>query len=218
MIDTYTMPIVFGAATLVFVVGLLVADWRDSRLGQWICKPLAAAGFLGAAHALGALDSTYGIWLFAGLVLSFGGDVLLIPKAKGAFLAGLVSFLLAHIAYAVAFYKLGVNVSSIAWTAGAGVLAGVLILPWLLPHTPPPMKGPVVVYTLAILTMVAMAGGAVGHEASLWVLIGAVAFLISDLAVARNRFVAPGLNNRLWGSPLYFGAQHILAWTLVWNG
>jgi uncharacterized membrane protein YhhN len=203
--------------TAIFVLGLLLSDHRESRLGQWICKPLAAAGFLWAGLALGALDSSYGTWLFVGLVFSFWGDVLLIPKAKGAFLAGLISFLFAHIAYAIAFFQLGVDMTSIVWTAGAGVLGGVLILPWLLPHTPAAMKGPVVVYTLAILTMVAMAGGAVGHGASLWVLVGAVAFLISDLAVARNRFVAPGLVNRLWGAPLYFGAQHILAWTLGCN-
>ena len=218
MIETYPWPLLSGALTAVSVLALLIADWRSSRLGQWITKPLAAIGFLLAALTLNALDSSYGVWLFVGLVLSFGGDVLLIPESKKAFLAGLVSFLLAHVAYAVAFASLGLDTMGLVYTGITGLVGGALILPWLLPHTPQRMKVPVIVYTLAILCMVTLAGGAVAQGANHWVLIGAVAFLISDLAVARNRFVAPGLNNRLWGAPLYFGAQHILAWTLVWHG
>jgi hypothetical protein len=43
------------------------------------------------------------------------------------------------------------------------------------------------------------------------VLIGAVAFYVSDLAVARQRFVRQQVLNRLWGLPLYYGAQLLLA-------
>jgi hypothetical protein len=31
--------------------------------------------------------------------------------------------------------------------------------------------------------------------------------------VARDQFVAPGYKNRLWGLPLYFGSQMLLAWS-----
>jgi len=45
-----------------------------------------------------------------------------------------------------------------------------------------------------------------------WVrLAGAVTFYVSDLSVARDRFLAPGFVNRLWGLPLYYGAQLLLA-------
>jgi hypothetical protein len=33
------------------------------------------------------------------------------------------------------------------------------------------------------------------------------------MAVARNRFVAPGVVNRMWGLPLYYLAQVLLAST-----
>jgi len=42
-------------------------------------------------------------------------------------------------------------------------------------------------------------------------LTGALMFLVSDLAVARDRFVAQGFINRLWGLPLYYAAQLVLA-------
>jgi hypothetical protein len=46
------------------------------------------------------------------------------------------------------------------------------------------------------------------------ILAAAVAFYLSDLAVARDRFVAPGFRNRLWGLPLYYGAQLLFVWTV----
>ena len=42
-------------------------------------------------------------------------------------------------------------------------------------------------------------------------LVGAVMFYGSDLAVARDRFVAPGFSNRAWGLPLYYAAQLVIA-------
>jgi hypothetical protein len=38
-----------------------------------------------------------------------------------------------------------------------------------------------------------------------------LAFYLSDLAVARDRFVARAFVNRLWGLPLYYAAQILFA-------
>ena len=43
--------------------------------------------------------------------------------------------------------------------------------------------------------------------------LGAGLFLVSDLFVARQRFVAPGFVNRLFGLPLYYVGQLLLAST-----
>lgn len=40
-------------------------------------------------------------------------------------------------------------------------------------------------------------------------------FWCSDLAVARDRFIAPGFVNRLWGLPLYYAAQVAFAWSVA---
>ena len=53
----------------------------------------------------------------------------------------------------------------------------------------------------------ALAAGAARGGGPPLVLPAAVAFLLSDLSVARDRFVRPGLCNHLWGLPLYYAAQ-----------
>jgi hypothetical protein len=63
-----------------------------------------------------------------------------------------------------------------------------------------------------------MCVAAAGHAAAAgrWaVLAGALLFALSDLAVARDRFVHAGFANKLWGWPTYFGAQLLLAWTVA---
>jgi uncharacterized membrane protein YhhN len=41
---------------------------------------------------------------------------------------------------------------------------------------------------------------------------GAVLFFVSDVAVARDRFVEPSWKNRAWGLPAYYAGQLLLAW------
>ena len=43
------------------------------------------------------------------------------------------------------------------------------------------------------------------------ILAGALAFYLSDLFVARHRFVQQGFSNRLAGLPLYYAGQFCLA-------
>jgi uncharacterized membrane protein YhhN len=209
------------AATIAATLGLLFAEAHESRGGVWICKPLAAAGFLAAALANGALESGYGTWIFAGLLLSALGDVLLIPKgAKTFFLAGLVSFLLGHLAYAGAFALRGLELRSAAAAAGPVAGASMIALRYLWPHVQaraPQLQIPVLVYVAVISTMVVCAAASIGKVWNPWILPGAVAFYASDLAVARQRFVAETFSNKVWGTPLYFGAQLLLAASVAPN-
>ena len=209
----------FALATIASTAALLVAERRDLRVGVWIFKPLAAAGFIGAALANGALGSPYGLWILAGLVLSMLGDVLLIPRdAKGPFVAGLVSFLLGHVAYTLAFALRGLD--PIAAAIGALPVAGssLLALRYLWPHVQaraPKLQRPVLAYMVVISTMLVCAAGAAARAAEPLILLGAIAFYVSDLAVARQRFVAQSFTNKAWGLPLYFGAQLLLAATVA---
>ncbi len=203
------------AMTATFLVLLLVAEARGSAVGKWLTKPLASAGFLWLSLSVGALQSAWGQAVFVGLCLCWLGDVLLIPKDKRAFLLGLVSFLLGHVGFVVAFLMFGVHAT---WTAvAAAVLAvfGGLVLRWLWPHLSATMRGPVVAYVTVIAAMVAAAAGLAGTgEPSgprLLVPLGATLFFLSDLCVARNRFVAPGFLNRLVGLPLYYAGVVLIA-------
>lgn len=115
------------AGTLIALLGLLVAEYRESLAGRWAFKPLASAGFIATGLVAGALDSAYGLLILSGLVLSMLGDILLIPQARTAFLAGLTAFLLGHIAYAGAFWVHGVA----AWAVVVSAALLVALCLWL---------------------------------------------------------------------------------------
>lgn len=209
----------YALVTIAASAALLAAEHRDWRLGVWIAKPIAAAGFVGAALANGALDSAYGEWILAGLVLSFVGDVLLIPReAKSTFFAGLVSFLLGHVAYTGAFAVRGLDPVATAVAAVPVSVASLFALRHLWPHIQarsPKFQRPVLAYLIVISTMLVCAAGTFGRAGDPLILGGAIAFYVSDLAVARQRFVAKSFSNKLWGLPLYFGAQLLLAATVA---
>jgi len=202
----------FVGWTVLWLAALLLAEWRGFQIGIVVAKPLASAGFLATALAAGAAETPYGIAIGVALALCFLGDVLLIPEGAGrAFLAGLVSFLSGHLAFAVAFGLRGVSTPAAALAAAALVGPVWLVLRWLRPHLPADMRAPVVAYVGVISAMLVTGAGATAAGGPAEILAGALLFYLSDLAVARDRFVAPGFANRLWGLPLYYGAQLLLA-------
>lgn len=202
------------AGTAAVAVGVLIwSEWRTSPV-RYISKPIASLAFIAAGIDRGALDSTYGTILFVGLILAAFGDVFLLGSTRRSFLAGLISFLLGHVAYVVAFLTLGTD---ILWLAGGFFLVvglATVILRWLRPHLDAEMNSPVLAYVAVISLMVVAATGAVGDGATSWILAGAIGFFASDLAVARNQFVTESVANRAWGLPLYYASQFVLAWTV----
>lgn len=207
------IPVVFCALC---VAGLLAAEWRGSRAGVWSTKPLAAAAFLAAAWSWGALDSTYGQIVLGALVLCAAGDVLLIPKERPTcFQLGILAFLLGHVGFAAAFLREGPEPRGLLLAALPMLAFAIVSLRWLAPHVPPDFRWPVRAYVGVISAMVvcAIAWTAAGGPAA--ASLGAIGFAASDLAVARDRFVAPGFRNGAWGLPLYFGSQLVLASTVL---
>jgi len=202
------------AAVLVSVAALLVSEARGDRVGVWVCKPAASVLFVLAGMSQDPFATPYGRWVAAGLVLGAVGDVLLIPKDPRAFLAGLGSFLLGHVAYAAGFVARGV-----AWDH-AGMALLVMLVPlllvgrWLLPNVKGGMRVPVLAYMVVITVMVALAYGSTAQLGGWPILVAAVAFFLSDLSVARDRFVAHAFVNKAWGLPLYYGAQVLFALTI----
>lgn len=189
--------------------------WSEARAPswEWLFKPLASICFITLALQAGALDSSYGQWLLAGLVFCLGGDVLLIPEDDKCFLLGLGSFLLGHVLYAVAFLQLPLNLVTMLWGLIPVLMLAILSLRWLWPHVPGKMQVPVLAYIGVICTMLLMASSTWGTAAGTWIIVGAWGFALSDLSVARNQFIKQDFRNRLWGIPLYFGSQMLLAWS-----
>ncbi len=202
----------YAAVTVASVALLLESSRRGSRAGERVFKPLASTAFVAAAVANGAQRTPYGAAVLAGLAFSWCGDVLLLSRAKRVFLAGLGAFLLGHVAYAVAFVRRGFSPGAALAALAALALPLALVRRWLLPFVDRPMRAPVLAYMAVITVMVALAVGTVAARGEPWVLVGAVMFYLSDLSVARDRFVAPGWRNKVWGWPLYFGAQLVLGY------
>jgi uncharacterized membrane protein YhhN len=190
---------------------LLVAERRGARGAALVTKLVASAAFVAAGVMTLPLASTFGRSLLAGLVLSAIGDGLLALKSDKSFMAGLASFLLAHVAYGAAFVARGVSIFALEGAALPLLVVGAGVLLWLLPHVPAKLRAPVIAYAVAITAMVALAVGTVAAGGTRWLLVGAVAFYVSDLSVARDRFVSPGFSNRAWGLPLYYAAQIVFA-------
>jgi len=197
---------------LLAVIGLLSAEWAESRTGIAITKMTASTCFVLMALASGALASTYGRILLAGLLLCWIGDALLLSSGTSkTFEFGIGAFLLGHLAYVAAFFDLGLDSSGLFV---GGVFMGTLALAatrWLRPHLPGDFRLAVLGYLVVISFMVATSIGVVAAGGPFIVAIGAIGFAVSDLSVARERFIAPGFINSAWGLPLYFGSQFLLA-------
>ena len=200
--------------TITSLIILLTGEALAKTKVVRISKPLASLGFLIAAIGFGALDSLYGYLILIALIFSFAGDVLLLPKSSRYFYFGIISFGTAHIIFAIAFILPGINI--VAAITAAVILAGLLGYTgfWIYPHLSENMRTIVIIYLIVIGAMTAIAGGSSFNGGPVTIFIGAVLFAISDLAVARNRFVSPGFSNKIWGLPLYYSAQLILASTV----
>ena len=204
---TKTAVIMTGIACLILVDSLL-AGMHDLAAGA---KIVASTGFLVVAILSGALRSTYGRVLLAGLVLSFLGDAFLIGESQHAFLGGLAAFLLAHLAYVAAFFVHGVSFRWLAAAAGPVIGVAFAVGLWLAPFTPPELSLSVRLYTAVISGMVIAALGTRGKGGSLLILVGALLFFLSDLSVASLRLVQTQFPNYIWGLPLYYAGQLCLA-------
>ena len=86
-----------------------------------------AAGRVQAAHDAAASSRSsaarrrrFARWVTAGIALSVVGDIALLADSNRAFMVGLVAFLLAHVAYVIAF--LGVA----AWSPHVAIVAVVI--------------------------------------------------------------------------------------------
>ena len=154
-----TAPFLSGAFLAIAVGALLWAELKLSRLGVWLVKPIASTLFVITALLAGALASSYGRLILLGLLLSWLGDVFLIPKRQLFFIAGLGSFLLAHVAFSGAFLLQPLAVLPLALAATSMVVVAIIVLRWLWPHLPHNFRPAVVSYLGAISLMVVLASG-----------------------------------------------------------
>lgn len=178
-------------------------------------KLAASLAFVGFAWDVGAWQSTYGQILFIGLVLSLFGDVLLAMKGhKKWFQLGIAAFLLAHVFYAFAFTSTGFASAKLPLVAPVVLIFMIITGLWLRQHLQGIFKIAVPAYLLAIGLMLVFAWCNQAGSAWWWIVTGATLFAVSDLFVARNRFIQADIKNRIIGLPIYYVAQIMLAYSV----
>lgn len=198
----------------VFVLALVAAEYFRSVPARMVLKPIASVAFLATAWVNGAFATDYGRTVFGALMCCAVGDVLLMFLSNATFLGGLGSFLIGHLVLAYAFMKFGMMTQTLAIAFGVLGLIGARVLLWLMPHVERSMKLPVLFYAAAISVMVATAVAAFAKGAHWLVPLGALLFYVSDLFVAREKFVRPQLLNSLIGLPIYYASTLLFAWSV----
>ena len=211
------LVVVFAVGLL---AGLLYCEKKEVQTAKLTVKSLLSSLFIFAAVVQSHPIPLYYRFLLIGMLFCLGGDVFLALSGKKMFLFGLVSFLLGHVFYAPAFFfTAGFNY----WT-GIGLaisaLAGAGVFLWLRPHLGS-MKIPVIFYILVISVMFVGAWSMVGagelrSAGRMAAFVGALGFYVSDIFVARQRFLKAEFFNRLIGLPLYYGGQFMLAFSIGW--
>jgi uncharacterized membrane protein YhhN len=150
-------------------------------------------------------------FMLAGLFCSWAGDIIL----DYSFIPGLLCFLTAHIMYLTAFFLTpGRNMlfRNRKWLLIPVILCGAGLICFLWDDLNE-MRIPVIVYALVILTMLSAAINRMEKvkRATYWlVLSGAVLFLISDSAIAINKFSFQLQSETLIVMSTYITAQYLI--------
>ncbi|MBP6133812.1 lysoplasmalogenase [Candidatus Microthrix sp.] len=188
-----------GAAWGLLCLTLLIAlaDWvavaADRRPAEYALKPATMVALGAVVLALDLPDGQLRWWYLAAIVASLAGDVfLMLPETamdpEPAFVAGLGSFLVAHLLYVIGMIILGVSGGALAVgaavalvviaTVGRRVVIGAKA-------TDRRLFAPVMAYVAVIAVMIATSFGTgivVG-------IVGALLFGLSDSVIGWTRFL-----------------------------
>ncbi len=157
-----------------------------------------------AALLFRRVPGVQGKLLFAGMLLSGCGDVILDIDRVNLFIPGLVAFLLAHVCYIAAFAtELRLEPKRAIPIALLTIYA--LVIGWFLRDIPSDKLVPVMAY-LAVITVMAMGAFLLRRPFPL-IAIGAVTFMISDTVIAVDKFLVEIPQSRLINIGIYYAAQ-----------
>lgn len=206
------MPIPLSLLYLILALAGVGLNLLECQVGAGLIKALPA--LLLCACAWSYTRPRFGYWICIAAVFGAAGDFSLSGADRDWFMAGLVSFLIGHVAYCIAFAK------QLRWTLPRGAVIAVTLLGTLALLGAVLLRfvraeeyvliAPVIVY-VAIMGVMMVLG--VLHESSTRLIAaGGVVFIISDAHIALNHMLldAPMLPVTLSGYTTYYLAQFLL--------
>jgi uncharacterized membrane protein YhhN len=201
---------------LTLVSAILHIKAKKHTTNFYIFKPLTMLFIIAIAFYQSAITNTttspyYKYLIIIGLIFSLAGDIfLMLPSDR--FIAGLLSFLVAHIFYIIAFTQSGFSLFSFIYIIPFFIY-GAILFSLLLPFLKE-MKIPVAVYAGVLLIMGWQAFSrwmGFAPSGSLVAFIGSLFFMASDSILAIDRFKGSISNAQVYFMTTYFLAQWLIA-------
>jgi uncharacterized membrane protein YhhN len=208
--------VLFTAALICAIWQLALRPWVPAFMGFPNTAGTTICFLVAAAVAKTGVPQRYYFSMLAGLAFSAVGDAFLMQK-QDFFIAGLGSFLIAHLCYIWAFTTESLFGRKRMPLLVYGAIGATLVV-WLWPNIPPALRAPVCLYALAISVMAGQAACRALIAPNLGTILaatGAALFVISDSVLAIGRF---GHRFDHGGTVLlvcYFSAQAALALSVI---
>jgi uncharacterized membrane protein YhhN len=207
-----------GSVVALGVAGVCaLANWWSVTVGrrtvEWVSKPSVMVALIAAAVLLRPSSGAVRAWVVVGLVCSLAGDVfLMLPEER--FVEGLASFLLAHVAYIVAFFVAGTSATGAA--IGVVIVAlGVTLVARPILRTVRSEHADFAIPVLAYVSIISVMVVAAWATSNPWAIVGAMSFYASDGTLAWNKFVHPIKGGRFAIMSTYHLAQFAIVVSLA---
>ncbi len=205
-------------ATILFLLVAITdvyAVITNNKVLEIIFKPLLMTTLV-VVYLIGVEKPNF--WFVSGLFFSFWGDVFLLDK-ESYFIFGLASFLMAHIIYikiTIGFLEKHLTTKIIS-SAVPFILLFIGII-YLTYNNLGNLLVPVIVYGITIATFGAVTLLNYRQEKrteDLWLLLGAILFILSDSLIALNNFYSPKHLFNIAIIVLYIVAQYFICRAMI---
>jgi uncharacterized membrane protein YhhN len=208
---------------LVFVIQLYAEYANNAELRNF-SKPLIVVVLLAWLCLSTSLKGRFHKRIFTGLIFALAGDIFLMLQSgrPNFFMYGLIAFLLCHIFYIRAFtldHKSNPSHKTpyFLWAVGAFAIFCSGLFFYLQPNLGA-LQFPVLMYAIIICVMALMAVnryGKVNIFSFKLILYGALFFLLSDSALAVNKFAQPIPQSGALIMATYMIAQYLIVYGTI---
>ena len=191
------------------VLGYMAGELFGQFPLKAVAKTSASVAFVLHAYYRGSMLYLHSQYILAGLVFGAVGDLLLLSRSKPTFMLGIFAFFVNDVFFVMSFWQIGFSRDSFLVWLPVTATGGFTVWIWLRNRVGS-LRIPVIAYIFVITLAVTASLAAAWEKQSpaRWCLVTAMlVFFVSDLLVARDRFVKRSHVLAALNAPLYFGSQ-----------